>query len=31
MAQDHVKEAIIKAVKAAYERSRELGAELGRD
>ena len=31
MAQDHVKEAIIKAIKAANERSRELGAELGRD
>jgi hypothetical protein len=31
MAQDHVKEAIIKGVKAANERSRELGVELGKD
>jgi pyrroline-5-carboxylate reductase len=31
MSQDHVKEAIIKAIRAANERSRELGAELGKD
>ena len=31
MSQDHVKEAIIKAIKAANERSRELGTELGKD
>ena len=31
MAQDHVKEAIIRGVKAANERSRELGVELGKD
>jgi pyrroline-5-carboxylate reductase len=31
MAQDHVKEAIIKGVKAANGRSRELGVELGKD
>jgi pyrroline-5-carboxylate reductase len=31
MAHDQVKEAIIRAVKAANERSRELGVELGKD
>jgi pyrroline-5-carboxylate reductase len=31
MAKDHVKEAIIRAIKAANERGRELGEELGRD
>jgi pyrroline-5-carboxylate reductase len=31
MAADHVKEAIARAVNAATERSRELGAELGKD
>ena len=31
MAGDHVKEAIIRAIKAANERGRELGEELGKD
>ena len=31
MAADHVKAAIIRAIKAADERGRELGAELGKD
>ncbi len=31
MARDHVKEAIIRAIKAANERGRELGEELGKD
>ena len=31
MAGDRVKEAIIRAIKAAHERGRELGAELGED
>lgn len=31
MAGDHVKEAIIRAIKAAHERARELGTELGKD
>ena len=31
MAEDHVKEAIIRAIKAANKRGRELGAELGKD
>ena len=31
MAADHVREAIVRAIRAASERGRQLGEELGKD